>query len=207
MTTPVVLNCRDRVSDLRVMVDWLERAGAERIVLLDNDSTYPPLLEYLAATPHEVRRGPNHGHLAIYLHPDLIDGPYFYGDPDTPFLAPLDGLQRLRDVAERHGDRDKVGFGLTLDGVPETMMSISWERELWDANREIEPGVFDAPVDTTFAFYNRPTTDIWRSLRLGPPYVMRHSPWYADPLNLSAEDRYYVERASRSSSWAEELRR
>lgn len=39
--------CRDRVEPLRELVDWLELAGLERIVLIDNDSAYEPLLAYL----------------------------------------------------------------------------------------------------------------------------------------------------------------
>jgi hypothetical protein len=39
-----------------VLVDYHERAGQERIVLLDNASVYPRLIEYLDATPHTVIR-------------------------------------------------------------------------------------------------------------------------------------------------------
>ena len=53
---PILINVRDRVTPLRKLVSWLELAGHERITLLDNDSTYPELLTYLDASPHEVIR-------------------------------------------------------------------------------------------------------------------------------------------------------
>jgi hypothetical protein len=45
-STPIFVNCRDRLESLLALLDFLERAGQEQIYLLDNDSTYPPLLEY-----------------------------------------------------------------------------------------------------------------------------------------------------------------
>ena len=62
---PIIINCRDRLGSLVELVDYLERAGQDRIYLLDNDSAYPPLLEYLAHSPHEVvRLGRNAGRLS-----------------------------------------------------------------------------------------------------------------------------------------------
>ena len=54
MNCPIFINCRDRITCLSVLVDWLEKAGHENIYLLDNDSSYPPLLEYYEQTPHTV---------------------------------------------------------------------------------------------------------------------------------------------------------
>ena len=68
VTTPVIIIVRDRLKPLALLVDWLERAGAQRLVLLDNDSTYPPLIDYLAASPHDVRLlGRNLGHRSPWL--------------------------------------------------------------------------------------------------------------------------------------------
>ena len=53
---PIFINCRDRVTPLRDLVAWLERAGHQRIILVDNDSTYEPLLEFYEQSPHEVVR-------------------------------------------------------------------------------------------------------------------------------------------------------
>ena len=63
--TPIFIICRDRLTPLAALVQWLERTGCECIYLLDNDSAWPPLLEYYERSPHSViRLGVNAGHLA-----------------------------------------------------------------------------------------------------------------------------------------------
>src|SRR3954469_18701681 len=56
VTVPIFINCRDRLSSLRDLVDWLERVGCDEIYFLDNDSAFEPLLEYYRETPHTVVR-------------------------------------------------------------------------------------------------------------------------------------------------------
>ena len=208
---PVYITVRDRVEHLRGLVAWLESAGCERIVLVDNDSAWPPLIDYLAGTPHEVvRLGQNAGARAVWLRRLMpTDGWYVVTDPDLdPDGCPLDALERLHDVMERHPRFIKAGVGLRLDDLPESMDSLEWERSLVGPHREIEPGVFDSLVDTTFALYRPGTADhqLGPAVRLGAPYVFRHPSWYAEAGELSDEDRFYLSRATRGpmgSSWAQ----
>jgi hypothetical protein len=209
---PVFINCRDRVSSLREMVDWLERAGQSRIYLVDNESTYPPLLDYYEATPHTViklRR--NLGHKAIW-ESGVIDeyaaGEHYAAtDPDIVPIeeCPLDALQHFRAILDRYPDRAKVGFGLKIDDLPGRYRFAAevraWEGQFW--TRELEPGIYDAPIDTTLALH-RPGTDFhaegarpeWAgALRTGHPYVARHAAWYVDSDNPDEEERYYRQHA------------
>ena len=84
---PIFIVVRDLLSPLQQLVNWLERAGHDRIVLVDNDSTYPPMVEYLSATPHTVVRcGWNMGHRSPWLSGAIFemahDEPYIVSDPD-----------------------------------------------------------------------------------------------------------------------------
>src|SRR5260370_11566138 len=88
---PVILICHNLVTDLARLVTWLEATGHEHIVLLDNASTYRPMVDYLAASPHDVvYLEENLGHLAPWRsglidrlarrpfavsHPDLLPEP------------------------------------------------------------------------------------------------------------------------------------
>src|SRR5437879_5702154 len=82
--TPIFVNVRDRVTCLRQLVDWLERAGHERIVLVDNASSFPPLLDYLEDTPHQVvRLGANLGSRALWAANLVPDEWFVYTDPDV----------------------------------------------------------------------------------------------------------------------------
>lgn len=209
---PVFVNCRDRVAPLLELVGWLERAGCTRIHLVDNDSTYPPLLDYYAQTTHTViRLGRNVGHRAIWesgaVEEHAPGEPYVATDPDIVPVedCPLDALDHFARLLARHPDRAKVGFGLKIDDLPRryrfSRQVREWESQFWTA--AVEPGVYDAPIDTTFALH-RPGTDFAapgvlpnsaRSLRTGPPYVARHTAWYVDSRHLDAEERYYREHA------------
>ena len=190
---PVFVTVRDRVTDLRGMVTWLEDAGQRNIVLLDNASTYPPCVSYLRAQGDRVTYlGANLGHHALFAADLVPEGRFFLSDPDLVFLGPHSGLQHLLDLAEMYPERDQIGFGLSLDGVPETLMHYRWEQSMWDASKEIAPGVFESPIDTTFAIYTRGSMGIWNALRTGPPHVMAHPSWLQTAENLTEENAYYL---------------
>jgi hypothetical protein len=202
---PVFINTRDRVSCLRALVEWLEKAGVQRIVIVDNASTYPPLLDYLARSPHQVvRLTENLGQLApwtsgtIGAHTGEHD---FFVETDPDVLpdpgCPMDALEHLYDVVYTFPGFVKAGLGLRIDDLPRRYPHAEavrrWESRFW--RDEFRPGLFRAPVDTTFALY-RPRTGptMEPALRTGPPYVARHLPWYAGR-RRSREDRYYLARA------------
>lgn len=203
---PIFINVRDRVSDLRRLVAWLERAGHERIVLLDNASTYEPLVEYLRGSPHDVVwLGRNLGSRALW-HADLAPGEHFvWTDPDVVPVdsCPLDAVAHLKELLDHYPD-PKAGLGLYLDDVPDACRSLTWEREIVGPDRAIAPGVFLADVDTTFALYRPGAGFTFEALRTGWPYQVRHMPWYSAGRELTAEDRYYLDHANgghEGSSW------
>ncbi len=210
---PVFVPVRDRVAPLRQLVGWLESAGHDEIWLIDNASTYPPLLEYLDSSPHHVvRLDRNLGHRSPWLSgvvQRVADGRHIViSDPDVvPDPAcPLDAVDHFRRILDRHPDVDKVGFGLRIDDLPPSYPLAgsvrAWEERFWQ--HEIEPGVFRADIDTTFALYrplDRRHSEA-RALRTGPPYVARHLPWYVGPDDATDEDRYYRAHADRTiANW------
>ena len=204
---PVLINCRDRVSALRLLVAWLEQAGHERIILVDNASTYPPLLDYLDKTPHEVvRLDQNLGSRTPWVAELVPAGWYVCTDPDIVPVeeCPLDAIARLHELLERHPKFSKAGLGLHLDDVPETLPSLEWERSLVSPERELSPGVYDSLIDTTFALYRPGAPFEYEAIRTGAPYEARHLPWYVT--EPDGEDRYYLDRAMfgpLGSSWEE----
>ena len=207
---PVIfITVRDRVAALRDLVAWLEQAGHQRIVLVDCASTYGPLLEYLQASPHTwARQTENLGSRAPWLA-GLVppDEPYVVSDPDIVPIGdcPHGAVARLRYLMDAYR-APKAGLGLYLDDVPADCPHLAWERSLISPERELQPGVFNSLIDTTFALYRPGIPFDLPALRLGYPYQARHvSPsWYGG--DLSDEDRFYLKRARRDpchgSSWA-----
>jgi hypothetical protein len=212
---PIFIPVRDRLEPLLQLLGWFESIGQNDIWLIDNASTYEPLVDYLAATTHHVvRLTDNLGHRSPWLSGTVQrvahERSFVVSDPDVvPDPAcPHDVLDHLAEILARYPDIDKVGLGLRIDDLPEHYALradvIDWEGKFWDPAIEIEPGIYAAGVDTTFALY-RPLDrrhELMRAVRTGKPYVARHLPWYQDTANLSEEDAYYRAHADTTmSNW------
>ena len=211
MDVPVFIVVRDRVESLAQLVGWLERAGCERIHLVDNASEYPPLLEYLERTPHDViRLEENQGAFALWrsVLPDLgIQGRFVCSDPDVVPIdeCPLDAIEYFSEILDRYPRHIKAGFGLRIDDLPEhysmrdqvrTVERYNWERPL-------APRLYDAFIDTTFALYRGPEAfDQVPAVRTGYPYLARHTTWYLDEGNLPEEERFYRDRSTLTPWWS-----
>ncbi len=212
--TPIFIVVRDLLSPLQELVGWLERAGQERIVLVDNDSAYPPMVDYLSTTPHTVVRcGWNMGHRSPWLSGAVFEladeQSYVVTDPDIvpDEGCPLDAIDHFAEILDAHPEVHRVGLGLRIDDLPDHYNSkadvIAWESPFWE--KEIAPGLFSAPIDTTFAVARVPRPAAMPSIRTGPPYVARHLPWYDNTAEPSEEMVYYRERSDRAlTHWTRE---
>jgi hypothetical protein len=201
--TPVVINSFNRIDCLREQIAWLERAGMTNIIIIDNASTYRPLLEYFERTRYRVvHLRDNLRALALWLTPipvfrEIRDNFYVYTDPDVIPLAscPVDAVATFHRLLLQNVDIGKVGFGLKIDDLPAHYENAEkvriWEKQFWQKERA--PGVYEAAVDTTFALYRpRVRGGYWvPALRTGGDLVARHVPWYADSKAPSEEEQHY----------------
>jgi hypothetical protein len=210
-TVPIVINNFNRLAYLRRLVDALTSRGYENLYVIDNHSDYGPLLDYYRESGLWVfYLDANVGYLALWTTPvgtQFAGDYYVYTDADIEPVAecPDDFIAHFRDVLTRYPDADKVGFGLEVDDLPATYQLrdevTAHEKSL--LNREVEPGLYRSPVDTTFALY-RPGTagGAWlRCMRTGRPYTARHLPWYVDSAHPDAEELHYRRTARTSTHW------
>lgn len=222
-TIPVYIIVRDRVTALQLLVERLERAGQQRIVLVDNSSTYPPLLEYLRTIPHRVvRTGRNEGPWSPWRSGLVAAtrGRFIVADPDMypDETCPDDFIHVLYEALGALLPRGvtKVGMGLRIDDLPDNPVASSirqaegrfWKHRYGAGARGEDWWV--AAVDSTFALYlpGHPYDGgCARAARIGTPYLMRCGPWYEDPSAVSEEERYFIARASRVSTFATRMRR
>lgn len=206
---PIYVNVRDRVRDLRALVAWLERAGHERLVLIDNASTYEPCVAYLAESPHMVvRLRTNAGSRAVWNAELVPSEPFIYTDPDTIPCddCPLDAVAHLAELLARYPEHPKAALGLCLDDYPAALDQrvLAWERSLVCEGRRIGPGAYSSLSDTSFALYRAGARFGYMALRTGAPYLADHAGWAAEA-NPDAEDVYYLAHAMagpEGSSWA-----
>lgn len=210
---PIIINNFNRLDMPRRLIQALKERGYHNIYILDNDSTYPHLLQYYKTCECKViLLGRNVGYLALWqtdVFKQFIKSYYVYTDPDVVMVdeCPDDFIEHLYRLLQRYPGASKVGLSLKIDDLPDHFDKkgdvIEWESQFWQY--EIERGVFLAPTDTTLALY-RPFAK-WganfykKQLRTDFPYQLRHLPWYADPAKLSAEDLYYRDHARTSTHW------
>jgi hypothetical protein len=213
--TPIVINNFNRCRDLRALVAWLRQAEQRNIVVLDNLSTLPELEDayrrFEAAGIRIVRLQQNAGARSLWaldLLPQLgIDTPFVYTDSDIvpDEDCPPDLVGHLLATLDANPDFVKVGVGLRIDDLPahyaKKAQVETWEAQFW--RHPVAPGLFLAPVDTTFALYHaRSEFALQPALRTGRPYRARHLGWYVDSGNLSGEDAFYLARANSDTNWS-----
>lgn len=202
---PVFINARDRVGCLRQLTDWLSGARYSNIIIIDNTSTYPDMVAFLHQCPYPVLRlTRNLGHTALWwirgLRPIIRNEWFVYTDPDVLPIetCPLNVVSYLYELLNRHPDYIKAGIGLLLTDIPDhyhlKRSVIRWEEKQY--GQEIEPNVYEADIDTTFALY-RPGTPYLTapSLRTCGDYQGRHLPWYLDSKHIGDEEQYYRDHA------------
>ena len=214
---PVLIISFNQLFYLKKLIDFLLIKGYKNIVVVDNASTYSPLIEYLNSISSEVRvmrLEKNYGHMVVWKKPELFEkytrGFYVVTDADVvpSEECPTDFMEYFKQLLYTHKRITKVGFSLRRDAIPEThpfkQQVLDWEGKYW--KNQTESGNYYADIDTTFALY-RPKSFDWTNMpfmnavRTKEPYTAIHGGWIIDPANLSEEQEFYMKTANESSSW------
>jgi len=216
LSIPIIIISYNRLNDLKKLVTFLLERKHKNIIIADNQSSYPPLLEYYNQIKDRVTirvMDKNYGHLAFWLNSKLLKeygkGYYIVTDPDIipNNKLPDDYLNRMMNVLKKHKEITKVGFALRIDDIPDSYAQkqyvLEWENQFW--KKEIDKDVYEASLDTTFALYTPQYryfySTFYKAVRMAGNYTARHGGWYTDSKNLSDEEKYYINTASSSSSW------
>jgi len=202
MSFTVVINNRNRLTTTRNMVEHLLRLNArESIVILDNGSTYPPLLEWYRQVEGmvEVRMLGNEGHLALWATGmDRELGRYFaYTDSDIELDPEMPGNWAIQmiNLIEKY-EINKVGLAIRIDDIPDHYryknQVIRNEARWW--LDEVAEGLYRADTDTTFAVYRNIHDNTYKSIRTARRgFKSRHVPFYLNLDDLPEEEGYYLD--------------
>lgn len=211
---PIIINNFNRLTYLKSLIDSLVSRGYHNIYILDNQSTYPPLLEYYKTCPFTViHLDKNLGYKALWIS-DVFkrfkDSFYVYTDSDMEISeeCPDDFMQHFLDVLHQYPLSQKVGFGLRIDDLPDSFENkqkvIAHETRFWQ--HPVADALYKAEIDTTFALYRpycKGVANIYSEVyRTGAPYLIRHLPWYVNSENMSEEELYYVNNIVKSTHWS-----
>lgn len=199
---PIYINNRDRLTMTRQLAEQCSRLeDVGDVVILDNASTYPPLLDWYASCPLKV----------IQLKENVgPHGLWRIGPPNTYFVSTdcdLDignvpkGVLRILKEGLEHREIIKAGLSLEIEDIPDDYplksLVLHHETDKWQPFLK-DHRFYLAGIDTTFAMY-RPNAG-WGgygpALRTKRPYTARHLPWYV--VEEDEEEIYYLKHLNPS---------
>ena len=179
---PVVVVARNNPTMIRLLVQQLRDCFDARVIVLDDASDFPPMLEYLSSLASDERvsvvraesAGGPHSWFRSPLHPALLALPRFFAYTDADLRLGSDLPRNFLCVLAHLSQRlnvPKVGLALDLSDAERMWPQADfygahsvwgWENNFWGASVEVPgwPGfgaqrVFRAAVDTTFAVYDK----------------------------------------------------
>lgn len=197
------------------MVEYLQQIPEIRVVIIDNDSKYPPLLEWYDTNPCEIERlDANWGNFVCWSSQTAIEGkwkPDFltkYREGNESYIVtdsdlilegiPLDFLDVMKKGLETYEWACKVGFSLEIADLPNTQIANEargWEGMNWHDQTILTLPYRKCPVDTTFALvrgYGEPN-DFDKCIRLDRPYCAKHAGWYFTD-SVPEDEAFYLSR-------------
>lgn len=214
---PIIIISFNQLFYLKQLIDFLKKHNYTNIIIIDNNSTYKPLLNYfdtIASTVAIHLLKENFGHLVFWKNKELFHkyskGYYVVTDADIVPIedCPEDFVLHFKRILDKNLQVTKVGFSLKIDDIPESNPNkqkvIDWEQQFW--KNKTKDGNYNASIDTTFALY-RPKNEyknlsyFLRAIRTNQPYIAMHGGWYFDIKDLTVEQNNYFKVANESSSW------
>lgn len=206
----------NRLEPIKKLVHSLTSRGYHNIVILDNGSTYSPLLEwYKTLKPDQVyfckaNYGPEALDCVRNHEPEfqnkynhiVLNEYHVYTDSDVVPIEEISDsfIDDMIEMCKRY-QIPKLGLSLKIDDIPDhfvlkdriiTHESSFFEREyIMDEKCQL----FKAPVDTTFAVNSPGLACGYNDFayRAAGNYFARHEPWYYDSNNLPEDEKYYLQ--------------
>ena len=205
---PIFINNFNNYYTLHKLVDDFYKKGYRNIYVLDNKSTYKPLLKYYKENKKikVIYLNKNYGHKSIWDCPflkDIFKYWFVYTDPDLDISnVPDDFLIEMMNIHKNNklDKNTKIGCALEINDIPEFNKKkkkeiIDWETQFWNSkNLKIVQNqkIYHTQIDTTLALY--PPNYINHNLngyRVAGEFTIKHLPWYLDEKNLPENEIYY----------------
>lgn len=217
----------NRLSFLREQIKFFRTIPGLHLHIVDNGSTYPPLIGYLQylscysnITVHYMKH--NYGHRVVW-EKDLSrqicpDEPYMVTDNDV--IPEYPGfISILKEGLFLFPDANKIGLGLRTDDLPEGPIKdqvIKHEIHGLPRMETSDARFIWMPVDTTMAIYRSGYHDAspWgTSADLGKlecramrttTILARHLSWYITPAEVKSEENqfYFNSLKNGSTHWS-----
>lgn len=219
MSIPLIVINYNQLHYFKKNIETLLHLGFSNIVIIDNLSTFQPLLKYYKSlesnkkiTTHYLKK--NLGHMAIFkdkvLFAKYCHGFYIITDADiilNPNMPENFMKEILKMLIKNNFFITKVGLALDISDIPDQYILkqqvIKWESQFW--KHEIKNNIFYADIDTTFGLYKpqfRPNkfSNFLKGIRMADKYTAKHGGWYILVGELEEERTHYFNN-NNSSTW------
>lgn len=206
----VFITVFNRFSWLIPLAKDFEKARLE-VVLIDNASTYPPLLEWYKTCPYKVHFREKNELAWVFFTSELYelykDDRYFViSDSDMDISrVPEDWLSvLLGGLCSSVNPIWKCALSYETSDLPKNEMTdLAIGANSGQFSKINHAGYFECATDLGIAVYDRSRrgakpnseTNWYASVRAPRPYTARHLDWYLTEETLREEDRYYFEQA------------
>ena len=217
---PILVNNFNRLISLKTQIDWLLNLPTKvSIVILDNCSTYRPLLQFYDTLSKSnnvqvIRLVHNYGISKILLFSMGFRRFDKYVITDSDLIpyddTPVDLLDKMSFLLDKHIEFNHVGVSIEINDLPKHYPFkkdiLKWEQQYWE--NKFNDEAYIAAIDTTFAMYRKTSLVTLQrpAIRLARPYRLKHLDWYIDPANLSKEQKYYIRECTSISTWNSKLK-
>lgn len=192
MKIPCLIISYNRKTFLQRQLEYLLPHPRLQIIIIDNNSTYEPLLEFYEEIANDCiihRCDKNYGNKVVWnlglSKTYANDEPYIVTDSDILLdYVKSDWLEILEQGLEKYTNYVKVGLGLNLSRIPHNYKRraevIAHERKTLHRKSIGSIIYYECPVDTTLALYRGGfhQYNIWNSLRTYKPYEATHLEWH-----------------------------
>jgi hypothetical protein len=189
---------------LKNTIEKLSRFGLKRILILDNGSSFPPLVGFYSQTDisvcvHHGNPGPRY-YTESHIWNQLPET-FFVTDPDLEYPSDIPDtlVEDMIGLSEKNR-WGKLGLALNKDCKHLFTENVrnnidGWEGGYWHEQIDTMPGgdpVWNALTDTTFHMNNKKYYgEFFRSPRIGGRYTLLHYGWHKDRPGTVEENDYF----------------
>ena len=220
---PIVIICWNNYYFVKNFVSQLLKYD-NPIIILDNHSDYPELLDYYKEIKTELKDridirmlDKNYGHKVYITLKDTLPNVYILSDPDLQLNddMPKNFSEILLKLSDKYKSY-KVGVALNIedhdkfikcDNYTKDKNIHDWELQFWKNKiNDDEYELYYADTDTTFCLinnnYNYNNNHNNNNIRIANNFTAKHLPWYEDYIknNISQKEIDHWKSNNKSSS-------
>lgn len=192
----------NRLTTCKKMVeDLFKLSPSANIYIIDNASTYQPLLDWYEEVKNDIKIIKNNTNLGPWSffysgHYNNINSEiYIYSDADLELNPnmPYNWQEIFLHYLEKY--KRKPSLALRMDDIPESsdILSIikNHQSVCWYPTEE--ENIYKAVTDMTFSMDKKSNGYRYESIRIAGNFTCRHIPWYINFDNITEEEKYYLE--------------